>query len=75
MDVRKVVLIAVGIAVAIGLAAFSIFAIIGGVVLAVLVRLAMWAMQPKDLADDGVHSGPVKDENGMIDITSKGKVL
>lgn len=71
MNLRKALLIAAGVVVVIGLAAMSLIAIVGGLVLAVLVRFAMKVGQSGAEAE----AAPLKDENGMIDITAKGKVL
>ena len=68
MDPRKLLFFVVAIAAAIGLAMVSVFAIVVGVVIAIAARIAFWAAKPK-LAE------PVQDEDGMIDITAKGKVL
>lgn len=67
MNLRKFFIIIAAIAAAIALAAVSVFAIVAGVVVAGAVRLAFWANKPK--GDDG------SDDDGMIDITSQGRVL
>ena len=75
MDFRKFLFIVAAIALAIGLAMISVFAIIAGVVIAIVLRLYFWAAKPKPVPGKAENGMGPTDEEGMIDITSKGKVL
>ena len=75
MDLRKFLFLAAAIALAIGLAMISVFAIIAGVMIAIALRAYFWLAKPKTVPGAAKNGMGPADEEGMIDITSKGKVL